>query len=180
MTCVSLVVALRHIHQSSKSSFTMRLGDKQTLYSYPKDLNKQALLLYFISVRCPEGRKNIPKIKEFFLKYSQVLDVIFVIADPNYQTSDVEQMIRDFQIDLSWTHDKDLRLSKQLGAQVSSQVMLFDKNKLIYSGRIDDQYQIGIDLPAPREENLKLAFEQFLNKKVVDPKETLPFGCALY
>lgn len=158
----------------------MRLGDKQTIYSYPKDLNKQALVLYFISVQCPEGRKNIPKIKKFFLKYSQVLDVIFVIADPNYQMSDVEQMIRDFQINLPWVHDKDLRLAKQLGAQVSSQVMLFDKKALIYNGRIDDQYQIGIDLPAPREENLKIAFEQFLNKKTINPKETLPFGCALY
>lgn len=180
LLCIGLAMALQHMQRSSQARFSLRLGEEQKFFFYPKDLQKSALLLYFISVQCPEGRKNIPKIKNFFEQHSQILDVIFVVADPHHNIEDVKQMIQDFQIDLPWTHDKDLRLSKQLGAQVSSQVILFDQKKWIYSGRIDDQYQIGVDLTEPREENLNIALKQFLDKKNIDPKQTTPFGCALY
>lgn len=171
---------VKQMSKRSTLSFNARLGSQNTLYTFPDSLKKDGLMLYFLTAHCPEGRKYIPKVKDYFTQQQNKLDVFFVLSDTTLSISDAKKFIEEYGITFDWIYDGELRLAKQLAARTSSQMILMNQTKILYSGRIDDQFQIGVDLPEPRSEDLKQALQLFFNQQLNEKIETPVSGCAIY
>lgn len=175
-----LICFIWFFDHSIRLKFSFRNEEKHKVFLYPQDMKKKVIVMFFLTVHCPEGKKSIYKIKSLAEQFERDVEFYFVFSDKNANPEDIRKFTKEYGVEFNWIFDLELRLAKKLKARVSSQVVALDKSNIIYTGRIDDQIQIGFELPAPRHENLKVALSQFLlNQNILNPS-TEPSGCTLY
>ena len=66
-----------------------------------------------------------------------------------------------------------------LGIDRVPQVALLDRYRLVYRGRISDQYRAGGTQPVARREDLENAMDELLAGKPISVKETPVDGCKI-
>src|SRR5262249_48131904 len=71
-------------------------------------------------------------------------------------------------------------LADRLGAERTPEVFVLDESRtVVYRGRVDDQYAIGIHRPAPTRHDLVDALEAVLAGRPVATPRTLAVGCKV-
>lgn len=114
-------------------------GEKTKLSSWA---NIDYIALCFVSPLCPLSEnytKTINEIADEFYTVKTEIAVVAIIPGNNYSQAEIDKFLKDYPLRCSVLLDKDLALTKKLGAEVTPEVIVIDmEGKIIYSGAIDN------------------------------------------
>lgn len=143
--------------------------------------DKKAVVVLFLGIECPLVRLYAPRLSEIAKKYAD--DQVQLIGiNSNLQDSMAElgAFARDSQIEFPLLKDPSNRIADLFQAQRTPEAFVFDGDKkLVYHGRIDDQYTYGRQRPEVVQEYIVDAIKSVLKGKAVEVNETDPVGCII-
>jgi len=138
-------------------------------------------VICFIGCDCPLAKLYGPRLKQLSDEFSSS-DVKFIGINSNPQDSraDVAVYIKEFEIPFPVLMDRDQAALAVFDAKRTPEVLVLDsKGTEIYRGRIDDQYQPGMNRPHPNRQDLRIAIEEYLNGKAISVARTDAVGCLI-
>jgi peroxiredoxin len=169
-------------------------GQLTDLYGQQKTLKELAgpkgTVVAFIGVECPLAKLYTPKLVRLAEKY-QERGISFVAIDPNAQDSlaKLKAYAASQAVSFPLLMDKSQEVSKSFGIErVPAVVLLNAEQKVVYQGRIDDQYgfrpgldgrRLSYQLPKPRREDLAVAMDELLADQSVSVSQTEATGCLI-
>lgn len=128
----------------------------------------------FLGVECPLAGLYARRLNELRIEFPQVQFTAFA---PNLHDSDAE--VAEFRERLDFPIRKSAAEAIHLGATHSPEIFLIHAGQVVYSGRIDDQYEPGLHRTAPTRRDLALAIEDVLAGRNVSVPRVEPVGCHL-
>lgn len=140
---------------------------------------RKLTVVCFLGTECPLAKLYASTLKELGNTFPEVN---FIGVCSNQQDS-VEDLItyRDqLEIPFPIVKDRNNIVADQFKAQRTPEVFLVDQNlKILYRGRIDDQYQPGIAKSDSTRQDLKIAITESLAGQTVTVASTEPVGCLI-
>lgn len=163
-----------------KADFNLRdyRGKQHSLSDYRA---ARLVVLAFLGTECPLVKLYGPRLAELHHQFNKQ-GVVFLGVNANQHDSITEIAAYARRHDIPFPILKDVgnRLADALGAQRTPEVFVLGADRrVVYHGRIDDQYGVGYARPEPRREELKEALVQLLAGEPVAQPETTPVGCFI-
>ena len=146
------------------------------------DMGKpKAFVLVFLNTECPVAQRYLPRLKELDAKYSpKEIQFIGVYNSQNESVTDMASHALEAKVNFPVVKDTLQLCTQKLGIERVPQVAILDANaKLVYRGRIDDQYRTGGTQPKVTRDDLVEAIEEILAGKAVSVQETPVDGCKV-
>jgi hypothetical protein len=141
----------------------------------------RAVCFAFLHHACPLAQEYGPVLNslagEFAGKGIRFVGVVCEVDD----TGEVEDYRREFGITFPIRLDTDFTLAEALGATVTPEVVLVDRDRVIrYAGRIDDRYKVrGVMSPGDPNPELRSAILDLLAGREIREPQTEAAGCPL-
>ncbi len=146
-----------------------------------KDLgDAKAYVLVFSSTTCPVAQRYIPKINELGRAYADK-GVKFALVNASSDDT-IQQMAYqalEYNIEVPVVKDLDGGVVMATGASRTPEAVIIAEGKLVYRGRIDDQYKVSGGQPNLGSEDLKNAIDAVLAGKTIEHPETPVEGCEI-
>jgi hypothetical protein len=147
-------------------------------------VEKNTIVLIFISNQCPFVEQYISRIKELDSTYSSV-DFIFINTYSKTHLSENKHHMMNFleknQLDNIYLKEHSNQLNKLFGVEKAPEVYLLVRVngtfKMAYKGAIDDNPQAKEDV---NKYYLKDAIDSVLKNSIQTSPETRPMGCRVY
>ncbi|MGE0538353.1 MAG: redoxin domain-containing protein [Pirellulales bacterium] len=139
------------------------------------------VVVAFLGTECPLARLYAPRLVELAQRYES-RGVEFLGIDSNRQDSLTEILHAARTLGLTFPLLKDVgnHVADQFGAERTPEVFVLDAQRRVrYRGRIDDQYDVGIQRPAPRRRDLAVALDELLSGSDVTLAITKAPGCLI-
>jgi peroxiredoxin len=162
------------------ADFTLRdtAGKEVSLASF-KD--KKAVVVVFLGTQCPINNQFLPRLAELHKEFANK-GVQFLAINANIQ--DTPQRIAEHakkqKIPFPVLRDESNKTADMFGARRTPEAFVLDARRVIrYQGRIDDQYGIDIQRPAPTRRDLAEALNEMLAGKKVSVAATPVAGCII-
>ncbi len=166
-------------------SFTLRdfHGREHSLESLA---GKSGLVVAFVGIECPLAKLYAPRLAALASEFADQ-GLTFVAIDSNQQDSATElaAYARIHGIEFPVLRDSDHRVADLFGAIRTPEVFLLDASgKIVYRGRIDDQYGFtssgqNYQLASPKRRDLAVAIEELLAGRSISVATTDPPGCLI-
>lgn len=131
-------------------------------------------VIVFLGADCPLARLYANRLNALAERYPQVC---FRGVNCSEQDSDAE--VEEFGRRLRFSITKDIALARRLGATRSPEAFLLVSGRIVYQGRIDDQYTPGTNRSQPTRCDLEEALKEVLAGKPVTVPVTEATGCRL-
>lgn len=137
-------------------------------------------VLFFLSTDCPISLKYINKIKDLIFLHKGKINFNFYLTHQN-TPSKMKKFILDYSIDFKINIDRQNKLSKLLGAQVTPEVFVFDnESTLHYHGAIDNWfYTLGKNRKIITSHYLRDAIKLLQNNNEIQTTYVQPVGCYI-
>ena len=141
----------------------------------------RAVCYAFLHPACPLAREYAPVLDALADRFTgagvRVVGVVCEVDDP----AEVEAYRREFGITFPIHLDTHFTAAEALGATVTPEVVLVDRDRTIrYAGRIDDRYKVrGVMTPGDAEPELRNAIEDLLAGRAIREPRTEAAGCPL-
>ncbi|HUY91303.1 MAG TPA: redoxin domain-containing protein [Pirellulales bacterium] len=135
----------------------------------------------FIGCECPLAKLYAPRLVELAEEFGP-RGIAFVAIDANSQDSlaELAAYAQAHKMPFPVLKDAGNAVADQMGAVRTPEVFVLDRERTVrYWGRIDDQYVVGRQRPAPTREDLKLVLEELLAGKSPSVAETAAIGCYI-
>jgi thiol-disulfide isomerase/thioredoxin len=153
--------------------------------SLPRSLGdfgeKKAYVLVFFNNSCPLALRYLPVLQAMEKEY-RAKGVQFIALNAAEEDSLIDMATLGVKHDLEFPLAKDFDgdCAKALGVKRTPEVAVLDAaKKLVYRGRIDDQYRLGGVRKEATTHDLKDAIEAVLAGKKVENAETNVDGCPI-
>lgn len=146
-----------------------------------ESVEPQLTVVSFLGTECPMARIYGPRLSQMAEDF-RTKSVRFVAIDSNRQDSfgDLQQFVKDFGIGFPVIHDPRSEIANLFEATRTPEVFLLNsKLEVLYHGRIDDQYEPGINRSAPKRQDLRIAIAEALAGKPVTVPQTTALGCFI-
>jgi len=147
-----------------------------------KDLaDRQFVVAAFVGCECPLAKLYAPRLVKLAEEFGP-RGVAFLAIDANSQDSlaEIAAYAQTHKITFPVLKDAGNAVADQMGAVRTPEVFVLDRERTIrYWGRIDDQYVVGRQRPAPTREDLRVALEELLAGKAPSVSETAAIGCHI-
>lgn len=143
--------------------------------------DKKAVVVLFLGTECPLVRLYASRLNEIAEQFSSK-EVQLIGINSNLQDSmaELSAFARDTEIEFPLLKDPSNRVADLFKAQRTPEAFVFDGDrKLVYRGRIDDQYTYGRQRPNVIQEYIVDALNSSLKGKDVEIAETEPVGCII-
>ena len=143
--------------------------------------NHKGFALVFLNTDCPISQRFLPKLRELNAHYFEK-DIQFVGVFCSAEDTVMEMASFALENDLRFpvVKDEDQEVCAALGIDRVPQVAVLDAgHRLVYRGRINDQYRVSGTQPAASREDLAMALDELLAGKPVSVKETPVDGCKI-
>jgi len=143
--------------------------------------DRKAFVLAFTSTSCPLVQRYFPTLKELEAEYRQ-RGVQFLAVNVGMDDAIIDMAAQAVEHRLPFPVVKDSsgQCVKLLGVRRTPEVVVLDgQRRLVYRGRIDDQYRLGGTRPSPTRQDLKEALEAVLAGREVAVAETPVDGCLI-
>lgn len=175
----------------SADSAAVKIGDKVAEFTFkdirylPRKLadfgDKKAYVLMFATLDCPIAQKYLPKIKELEAAYrDRGVQFAVVNVGPSDDLREVAYQALVVDAEFPFVKDFDGQVVRAVGAERAGGVVVIDADKkLRYRGRVDNQYRVSGERPAPERDDLKMAIEDVLAARDVAVAETAVDGCLI-
>lgn len=143
--------------------------------------NKKAYVLVFTNTTCPLVQRYLPRLQEMSQRYAdQGVQFLAVNVGPDDSIIDVASHSIDFGVLFPFVKDVDGSCVAALGVERTPEAVVLDSEKrLVYRGRIDDQYRLGGVRPDVRRHDLDEAISELLSGETISVPETKVDGCKI-
>lgn len=141
----------------------------------------QAFVFVFTNTTCPLVQRYMPRLKSLDAKYGEQ-NVQFVAVNVGRHDSirDMAAHALEYDIPFPFVKDESGQCAAALGVTRTPEVAVLDaQHRLVYRGRIDDQYRLGGALPKPRRHDLEEAIKDVLAGEAVSEAQTPVDGCLI-
>lgn len=145
----------------------------------------KAIVVAFLGTECPLAKLYAPRLEELAAKYKSQ-GVAFIGIDSNRQDSisEIANYARVHNVSFPILKDVGNVIADQFGAKRTPMVYMLDpQGKVVYSGRVDDQYGLGNSSGYAqlkvRNRFLVDALDQFLAGKEIATPHTEAPGCLI-
>lgn len=151
-------------------------------YSLQNDFaDSELVVVAFVGTECPLVKLYSARLQELSEQYS-AKQVQFVAVDSLMQDSvtEIASWARRHGLTVPVLKDPAQVVADAFGAERTPHVFVLDQNRVIrYSGRIDDQYVVGVVRDKSTRQDLKIAIDELLAGQAVSIKKTEPLGCLI-
>jgi peroxiredoxin len=141
----------------------------------------KATIIAFLGVECPIAAQYAMRLKTLAEKYADV-GVSFAAIDSNQQDSlaELAHFARTHELEFPLLKDLGNKVADQFAAQRTPEVFLLDANrKVVFYGRIDDQFTYGIQRSKVEHQYLIDALDQLLAGQTIAISHADPVGCLI-
>ena len=142
---------------------------------------KKATVIAFLGVECPIAAQYATRLKQLSNHYCDS-GVSFAAIDSNQQDSlaELAHFARTHELEFPLLKDPGNKIADQFAAQRTPEVFLLDANrKVVFHGRIDDQFTYGIQRSKVEHHYLADAIDQLLAGENVAVAHADPVGCLI-
>lgn len=138
-------------------------------------------LFYFFANTCPVAQRYTGVLLELEKEFApRGIQFVAVNASPADTIMDMAQYGIDYGIAFPIVKDMHGDLCRALGITRTPEVALLDKDRrLLYRGRVDDQFRLGGVRPKASRDDLKIALEEFLSGTPISVPTTKSEGCSI-
>jgi peroxiredoxin len=148
-----------------------------------KDLSagKKALVVLFLGTECPINNAYAPRLRELHKEHA-AKGVGFVAINANCHDNAVRiaAHAKEHKLPFPVLKDAGNVVADQFGARRTPEAFVLDPaGKVLYQGRIDDQFGIGYTRKAPTRRDLAVALQEVLAGKAVSVPTTPVAGCLI-
>jgi thioredoxin-related protein len=146
-----------------------------------QDSSKPTVYLFLLEecVICQSYSNKINNIQKDFAQHFN-FSAIFPSFISKPET--IKKFLSDYDIQMPYKTDFYKTLVKKFDVKVTPEVVVFDhqQNKILYKGRIDNEFfAIGRKRRSGVTEDLRVALNQIISGKIVDPYTTEAIGCII-
>src|SRR5436190_2321304 len=128
----------------------------------------------FLGTECPMAKLYANRLSELADRYPQIH-----FQGVSANESDTAAEIATFQNGLRFGFRRNPQLAARLKPTRSPEAFFFVDDKLVYHGRIDDQYTPGTNRSQPSRNDLEEAIKETLASQSVSVPETKATGCHI-
>jgi hypothetical protein len=160
----------------------LRFKDIRCLVRSLSDLGEsKGYALVFLNSSCPIAQRYLPRVEEMHKKYApQGIQFVAVYNSQDETPKDIAAHGLALGVTMPLVWDEGQVCTKALGVDRVPQVVLLDASKrIVYSGRIDDQYRTGGVQPKVTRHDLAEAVDELLAGKPITVAETTVDGCKV-
>jgi thiol-disulfide isomerase/thioredoxin len=153
-------------------------GKTWTLADFSKG---KATVVLFLGTECTVNNAYMPRIVDLAKKYKPK-DVSFVALNSNCHDTPIRiaAHAKEYGIVFPVLKDTANIVADDFGAKRTPEVFVLDPaGRILYQGRIDDQFGVGFRRKAPTRQDLAAALDEVLAGKVVSVPCTAVSGCLL-
>ncbi|MCW3062012.1 MAG: hypothetical protein JWQ02_3833 [Capsulimonas sp.] len=142
----------------------------------------KATALFFVAHDCPIANSYAPEINRIVTAYTPkqvAFRVVYIETDAG--DAALKRHAKDYGYRCPAIHDSAHTWVKQTGATATPEVVLLSSSgKMLYRGRIDDQYAgFGVRRTAPRRRDLRAALDSVVHGRPIAAARTPVLGCAI-
>lgn len=155
---------------------------KNQTTTFPFSANAKATVIYFLSPECPLCQSYTLTINNLATAYkSKGIAFIGIVPGKEHSLSTILNYKRSYKLNLTILVDEQLKLTKQLGATITPEVIVLSTQKqILYKGRIDNwAYELGRKRKVITDHNLKDAIEAILHHQPIKTTQTKAVGCFI-
>lgn len=168
----------------SQQSFTgipiKDLSNKTTYLPINDSISYYVLIL--ISPECPLCKNYTKVLGELNRAYNKQVSFFGIIPGTSYTARSVKSFCKEYKIEFPMYIDDQFTLTKAIGANVTPEVFLINKNnEIIYQGLIDNwMVKLGVNRVAATEHYLEEMIKAAISgQATVFPKQTKAIGCRI-
>src|SRR5262245_6808466 len=168
---------------ASRAADAPKIGDTvgklkfTDIRSLPRTLDdfgkKKAVVLVFVNTSCPVAQKYFPTLQAMEKEYRDK-DVQFVAVNPAEEDTIIAMATQAVKYEVEFPFVKDFggTSAKSLGITRTPEAVVLDsERRIVYRGRIDDQFRLGGVRKEPTARELKDAIDAVLaGKKIATPE----------
>lgn len=145
--------------------------------------DKSALLIVVTCNHCPYAQAYWPRLVRMAKQYEE--DNLGVLAingnsisvQPGDSFEEMQRLVNQYEVSFPYLHDESQAIMKQLGAEKTPEVFLFNQRReLVYKGAIDDAWD---NEAAVMRVYLEDAIEFALDGLEIDYPEVAAVGCSI-
>ena len=139
------------------------------------------LVVLIVGTECPLARLYATRFVDIARQFNN-RPCNFVMVDANVQDSlaDLQRFIAANDLEVPVLKDLDQHFSDCLKAVRTPEAFILNpRGQVLYRGRVDDQYQVGIVRPQITREDLKVALNEILAGERVRTQNTPAQGCFI-
>lgn len=143
--------------------------------------NSKCLVVAFLGTECPLAKLYGPRLQTLADAYA-AKGVQFLAINSNQQDSiaEIAAYVKQHEIKYAILKDPGQKVADQFGATRTPEVFVLNPlGQVLYRGRIDDQYIVGVQREAPQRADLKAALDEVLAGKPVSVAVAEPIGCLI-
>src|SRR5690606_30402797 len=143
--------------------------------------DKKLVVVLFLGTECPLARLYAPRLSELASHYADK-GVAVVGIDSNLQDTaeEVAAYAKEHSLSFPVLKDEQNVVADAYGAKRTPEVFVLDETRTVrYHGRIDGQYEPGVQKTNNPRSDLKLALDELLAGKEVSTPETEAVGCYI-
>jgi len=141
----------------------------------------KCLVVAFLGTECPLAKLYGPRLQTLASEYGDQ-GAKFLAINSNQQDSiaEITAYVKEHGIQFPILKDPGQKVADQFGAARTPEVFVLDPmGVVLYHGRVDDQYLVGVHRDAPLREDLRVALSEILTGKPVSVARTEPIGCLI-
>ena len=149
--------------------------------SFTRIRGERLTVIAFLGTECPLAKLYGARLETLAQQYhDHGLTVIGIFSNAQDSQQDVTDFVQQHSLTFPVFKDRQHRAADQLKAIRTPEVFLMDHDqRVVYWGRIDNQYAIGIKRAEPQRSDLKIAIEETLAGKQVSVAITESVGCHI-
>jgi len=149
-----------------------RLGDYQ---------DRKLVVVVFLGTDCPLAKLYGPRLGDLARAYAdRGVTVLGIHSNQHELLADLARYARDHHIPFPLLHDVGNVVADRFGAQRTPEAFVLDERRVIrYRGRIDDQYDVGLQRPRESGRYLVRALDELLAGMPVSQPRTEAVGCLI-
>ena len=135
----------------------------------------------FLGTECPLARLYASRLSDLARQFDgQQVEFVGVNSNCQDNLTEIEAYGRRYDLTIPMLKDVGHHLADALGAKRTPQVFVLDQeNRVVYQGRIDDQYGVGYSRDKPNRHDLRLALTALSTGDPVELPLTEPVGCII-
>ncbi len=145
----------------------------------------RATVFLFVRADCPISNRYAPEVRRLVQEFA-ARGVAFklVYVDPTEPSQEIREHMREYGYRMAALRDNEHALVKVTGVSVTPEVAVFVPGqsgaRMVYRGRIDDQYvDFGKTRPAPTTHDLEDILQAIVHGKAVTTQTTRAVGCFI-
>lgn len=135
----------------------------------------------FTRTDCPISNRYAPEVQRLAAEYqSQDMQFWLVYVDPRQPTDEVARHREEYGYSVPALLDREHRLVRKAGVDVTPEAAVFVGNRLVYRGRIDDRYvAFGKARRQPTRRDLEEVLEALNDGSLPELRTTPAIGCYI-